>query len=269
MIVETIKINPVPGLSFLTEQEGKQCHKHMLDGHEIPGCTSISGLFQDDGWKFAWPVKLMYETSMARFRKVAGTGSAGWVEMKIEQIDALLKDTKNAWRKKRDKSADTGTMAHKYIEDYIQIGIKIPPTVNDEIKNIFNEFIRWEKEHVPVWCASELQVGSIVHGFAGILDALACNVTGGSLTLMDFKTSGAIKDEYAIQLAGLCICLEEMGVRIKQRAILHLPKEGKFEYRIIDSDLSRDKAAFLAALEFYRHKNLFMGRCKSDKRIAA
>lgn len=246
-----IDLKPIPGLSFLAEENGKPCHKHMLNGREIPGCTSISGLFQDDGWKFAWPVKEMYLNLHARLQN----------RQIINGVHLL--EAKSIWRRKRDKAADTGTIAHGYIEDYIKSGARVPPTQPAEVLNCFNEFIRWEGEFKPEWLGSEIQVGSAIWKFAGILDALA--KIDGCITLVDFKTSSDIKDDYAIQLAGLCIGLDECGVTVDQRAILHLPKEGPFEYRIIDSDLTQDKAAFLAGLNFYNHKNIFMGRMKNDR----
>jgi hypothetical protein len=129
-----------------------------------------------------------------------------------------------------------------------------------EIQNIVKNFLEWEKIYNPQWLASEIQVGSLKHRYAGILDALAImnDMFGEKVTLIDFKTSSGIKDDYNIQLAGLCICLEEMGLKVDQRAILHLPKEGKYEFKIIDTDLEFEKKCFLSGLDFYRYKNMFL-----------
>lgn len=254
-----LDLKPIPGLSFLAEEDGKPCHKHMLNGKEVPGCTSVSGLFQDDGWKFAWPVKLMEQRILEEVEKVA----SGCEEVYRKDLEEILKTAKNAWRVKRDKAADSGTRAHKLIEDYIA-GRTIKLTSEDaEVNHCLSEFFKWERIYKPVWLATEVQVGSAKHRFAGILDALAG--INGLVTLVDFKTSASIKDDYEIQLGGLCIGLEEMGMVVDRRAILHIPKEGDYEYRIIDTDLERDKEAFLAALNFLSHKNLFMGRHKKWK----
>lgn len=248
-------IKPLPGLSFLSEENGKPCHKHILNGEEVPGCTSVSGLFQEDGWKFAWGPKLMYDTLL----KLVETGQP------IGEGDLFR--AKSAWRRKRDKAADTGTIAHEIIAQHITMDNLLVHSQRD-VFHTLTRFSLWQEQYSPEWLACEVQVGSARYKFAGILDALV-NIDG-KLTLLDFKTSSAIKDDYAIQLAGLCIALEEMGVTVEQRAILHLPKvEGEnYEFRIIDSDLTKDKLAFLVGLEFYRHKNLFLARCKSDKRSA-
>lgn len=250
----------LPNLTFRSEENGKPCHKHIMDGEEVPGCTSISGLFQDDGWKFAWPPKIMEQVALQKL-------DAHWRrngDINYSQVQEIITSSKNAWRRKRDKSADTGVIAHGIIEQFIKTGEPQPRQKDPEVHNCFDQFLEWVAKYNPLWIGSEIQVGSVVHRFAGILDALAD--IGGQLTLVDFKTSAEIKDDYAIQLAGLCICLEEMGVKVSQRAILHLPKTGPYEFRIIDSDLEKDKAAFLAALEFYDHKNLFMARMKKEKK---
>lgn len=259
-----LTLTPIPGLSFLAEEKGKPCHKHMLNGVEIPGCTSVSGLFQDDGWKFAWPVKLMaekiIEQAMEEFKQES-SAAYGWG---IEHIAEVVLRHKNAWRQTRDSAADKGTDAHAIIEQYIKSHILPLPVKDLEVQHCVDQFMLWKEKCKPEFVASEVQVGSAKHRFAGILDALA--IINGRLTLLDFKTSGEIKDEYTIQLAGLCLGLEEMGVRVDARAILHLPKEGDYEFRYIRSNLEWDKEDFLAALNFYNHKNGFMGRMKSDRR---
>lgn len=254
--MNNVQLSIPPGLKFVSEEDGKPCHKHMLDGEEVPGCTSVSGLFQDDGWKFAWPVKLMAERLLRVIKN----------DVKICPDHVIA--AKGAWREKRDKSADTGTIAHKVIEEYLN-GVAVEVTSKGpEVEHCFNSFLQWQKQYQPEWLATELQVCSVKYRFAGILDALA--LINGKVTLVDFKTSADIKDDYAIQLAGLALCLAEMGLIVDQLAILHLPKDESesYEFRIIESDLDKNKLAFLVALEFYRHKNLFMARCKSDKRGA-
>ena len=232
--------------------------RHWLNGSQVPGCTSISALFSEDGWKFAWPPKLMGEKLLACLKSGVIIG------------ESHIKEAKNAWREKRDKSADTGTKGHEIIEYVIKQrmrGEQFPyvthheyEEISGEVANILDQFFLWEIETKPEWLASELQVASETHKFAGILDALAR--IDGKIVLIDFKTSSGIKDEYNIQLAGLCICLEEMGLPVDQRAILHLPKKGRYEYRIIDTDLEFEKECFLAGLKLYSYKNLFLARCK-------
>lgn len=259
-----ITLAPVPGLSFKSEEYGKPCHKHILNGGQIPGCTSVSGQFSEDGWKFAWPVKLMAEQIHADIDEHSGSGENVYVEIKRNSLNEIIQNAKNAWRRTRDSAAEKGTSAHFYIEEYVKTGAALALPDDKEIVNCLDNFFKWEKKYNVKWLASEIQVGSLKYVFAGILDALI--EIDGKIVLLDYKTSSSIKDEYNIQLAGLCICLEEMGVTVDARAILHIPKEGEYEFRIIDSDLAKDKLAFLVGLEFYRHKNLFLARCKNRKK---
>lgn len=243
-----------------TEDRSKAIHLHeqRIDGvwTPVPGATSIAGLFSEDFWKFAWPVKLMEE-------KLKET----WVEnvaFPQQIINSHLKQAKNAWREKRDKSADVGTEGHHLIEEWIKN--KTIPMVQSgtELANIVGEFKKWEDYAKPKWLASEIQVSSLEHRFCGILDAL-CEIDG-KLTLLDFKTGTSIKDDARIQLAGLMIALEEMGCVPDQRAILHLPKKGEYEFRLITGDLEYEKKDFLSAVPFYGRKNLFLERCKNREK---
>lgn len=261
MIQQPLFLNQIADLKFLTEQNGKPCHKHILNGREVPGCTSISGLFQDDGWKFAWPVKLMYEHAMDRFEKELSATP------EMSQIEGILRSAKFAWKKKRDKSADTGTTAHRMVEEWIKAGIIPPKSGNAEITNIIAEFFKWVEIEKPEFRASEVQVCSVVHQFAGILDVFAYIPRLGNV-LIDIKTSKDIKADYWVQLAGLRICLEEMGVTVDAQAILHLPKEGNYEFRVDQTTLAEEREDFVSALPFYARKNLFLTRYKQKKEAA-
>lgn len=225
-----------------------EAHQHLMlidyVWTEVPGCTTVAGLYQQDGWKFAWPVKLMYEYLLSYVEK----------RLLIEEVD--LKKAKGLWREKRDKAADSGNIAHKWIETYIKEGKKTEFPTDKDALSCVGEFLVWESEYKPEWLASEVQVGSVQHQFCGILDAVA--VINGKKVLLDFKTSSDIKPYFNIQLAGLWMCLVEQGFEPEERAILHLPKGDKHEYRTINTSLSFEQECFLSGLKHLRHKNMFM-----------
>lgn len=227
-----------------------------MNGIQVPGCTSVSGLFQDDGWKFGWPVKVMYE-------ELIGPVKAG---IKIDEV--FLREAKNAWRYVRNSAADTGTTAHRHVEEWVKYGIMPPTKASPEILNCIAGFFEFVGEYNPEWLGCEMQVGSAEYQFAGILDLIA-RVPGLGVTLIDIKTSKEIKAEYRIQLAGLALALMEQGVALDARAILHLPKSGAFELRLIESDLAKDQAKFLSGLQFLRAKNLFLAEAEHQKKEAA
>ena len=185
-----IKLKPMP-LEFLSN--GK--HVHLLSGSEVPGCTSVAKLFDDKGWMCPWAAKMAVEYVDKNLTS-------------IEQKAIVLKEAKTAWRKKRDTAGAKGTSAHEILEKYIKakisgipfdLGLFSDPEVNSAVQN----FLQWESENHVEWLASEVHVGSLVNGFAGILDFLA--VVNGVETLGDFKTSSGIRAEAYIQTAGLWI----------------------------------------------------------------
>jgi hypothetical protein len=121
------------------KEEG-HIHEMLIDGEwtEVPGATSISGLFQEDGWKFAWPVKLMeeklFEMAKESYDKseleLAGHGDVRryeGIKWDWNLLQDNLKKAKNAWREKRDKAADTGVAGHLIISQYILEKIKNEP----------------------------------------------------------------------------------------------------------------------------------------------
>src|SRR3990167_5223989 len=244
-------------------------HIHLLNGKQVCGCTSISKLFEEDGWKFAWPPKLAVEYIKERWGEN--------LPYNREYIDTTLQEGKNAWRKKRDKSADTGTLAHQWCEVYIKgkldgyeketilLGHTLP--IDEEILSCVIKFLDWESKNKVEWLASEVQVGSLKYNFAGILDW--CAIVNGIETLGDIKTSKDIKFSSYIKTAGLWICLEEQSWIPKQRMILHLPKESNKDYeaRIVPTNIEKDKEAFITGVLFYNQLNLFKGRSEGKKRF--
>jgi len=254
-------------------------HSMLINGQwqTVPGVTSVSALYQLDFWKFAWPVKLMEEKileeiKVAAFDRETHGGFLGGKDVQLEDVERITKKAKNAWREKRDKSADAGTLAHGAIEEWIKYEMTkgqkrkdgtylwwhTVSSLDSEQDNILQNFQTWVKRTNPLFFASELQVGSLTHSYCGILDAI-CEINGKKV-LLDFKTSATgDKPEYAIQLAGLAMALEEMGYKVDERAILWLPKKGNYKYIPITSDLEWDKKAFLAGLKFLSYKNQVLG----------
>lgn len=269
-----LNLTPIP-LEFMPKG-----HVHKLSGKRIPGVTTVSAFFEDDGWKFAWPVKIMEEKILQRLEEVAEMfdGQNRRKQVYLEDAIRVTQECKNSWREKRDKSATQGTNAHDWISSWVKNQIESTPSgissvflADKEEQNCIDSFLAWEKSIKPEWMASEVQVGSMTHQFAGILDAAA--IINGKKVLVDFKTGDKVKlkdmkgnefIKYSIvaQLAGLQLCLEEQGFVPDERAILHLPKEGKYEYVPVCTDVVQDQKDFLNALTFYRSKNLFQGRNK-------
>jgi len=235
-------------------------HVHILKGEMVPGCTTVSGMMPKE-WLAPWAAKETVEYILKnldeKFKAKILTNQL------TSEIKSVVMAGKNAWRMKRDKAADNGTRAHELIETYIKesqeplLELEVP-----EVQNAVKLFFGWLEKHKVEWIASELQVGSETHKFAGILDFLA--IVDGKFTLGDFKTSSGIHPEYYVQTAGLQIALEEMECPpIEQRLILHIPKTGNdFEARVVPTPIAHDKELFLCALQFYRCTKRLKDTCK-------
>lgn len=242
-----------------SEDRAKDIHLHEMftgEWNKVLGVTTIAKQFDGDGWKFAWPVKLMEEYVKARWKK-----DTIYFQ---NQIDATLKEGKNAWREKRDKAGDAGVAGHKHIERWIADGTWPPADSGEEIFNVFNQFLLWGEKNNPEWKASELQVGSLTHEYAGILDSL-CEIEG-VLWLVDFKTgkdvkiNKKVKPSIIAQLAGLQLALEEQGVKPLKRAVLHLPLKGEYEFIPVETDIEKDKEDFIGACVGLKSITRLMGR---------
>ena len=253
------------GLGF--KDEG---HIHSIKGiGEVPGCTSVSGLFGEDGWKFAWPVKLMEQGMVEQAISDSKDFPKGDSIFNVDYIVEMAKKYKNAWRQKRDKTKDLGVILHgdisRMIKEAIKAEIRILPieSVAKEFEESFKGFLEWQTDSNIEWLASEVQVGSLTHNYAGILDCIY--KIGDKVYLDDIKTSDKPKKEWKIQLAGLKMALREQGVNVDETGILLLRREGEFE-RISMNVTEADEKAFLVGLEFYRQKNLFAGRNRKEKK---
>ena len=165
---------------------------------------------------------------------------------KVKKMDgkeyfAFLKEAKGAFRRKTKEAAESGTIAHDYINNHIsnekqpkELILKINKDTN--AKNSVKAFDKWEKEHRVDWMASELVVGSEINEYGGKLDAIA--YVNNIPSLIDFKTSNQISSDYFLQVAAYQIALEEMGFMPLQRIILRIPKNGNdFETITIPNNL--------------------------------
>lgn len=244
----------------------EQGHKHLLEGIEVPGCTTISGLFDGNEWRAPWGAKMVVLKMLLLMRE---HHDGKWFLGK--DIRAWLKIAKKQWRSVLNTATDLGTLLHRRLEIYLKERIDSEDTLFEpkptEIPDIFKQqvedFLAWESACKVEWIASEFQVGSLTHKYAGIGDCLFC--INGRLVLGDIKTSKDFHANWRIQLIGLKIALEEMGCPpIDEIAVLHFPKNGVFKYIPIPIDFETEKKAFLVAKEFYSVLKLFKERTKTD-----
>ncbi len=153
----------------------------------------------------------------------------------------------------KKKAGERGSTIHDLVSKWIKKeNFEIPE--DEMIRNGFDAFLKFQKEHKAKWLESEKIVYSVKNNYVGILDALA--MIDDKLTLIDFKSSNGIWPEMRLQVAGYQIAWEEMTKRkIQKSTIIRFSKDtGEFEYRIM-SDPKLDQKAFLACVTIKRALN--------------
>ncbi|WP_278941172.1 hypothetical protein [Anaerotruncus colihominis] len=153
----------------------------------------------------------------------------GLVIPSVTSVMAPLSKAKYAGISERtlDKAADKGTAIHNSIENWIKFGIEdIPP----EHIGYFEAFRMWWDEFTPVVVGSEIRIFHNLMQYGGTADLIA--YIAGELTLVDYKSTYVISDmTCGVQLEGYTQALKSMGVPIQRKRILHLKKDGRYDFR--------------------------------------
>lgn len=123
-----------------------------------------------------------------------------------------------------EKAARRGTAIHNAVENFAKFGIEdIPPAYG----GYFQAFRTWWELRQPEVLATECRVYHKVLRYAGTAD-LIC-VIGGRVTLVDYKSSAQVNTKLcAVQLEGYDRAFESHGVKIDDRLILHLSRDGRY-----------------------------------------
>jgi len=233
------------GYTELPIEFNSKKHEYILDNLPLIGTTTIIGMKKKDFLMY-WTVKEMYKylkTNWKLSKKYTG-----------DEKEELLMSGKTAWTRKKDKALDSGTIAHDMIDDSIRSGEREDPEEieNEEVRNAYQAFIDWEKEHKIEYLASEIIVGSRKNWVAGTIDAVA--MVDDRLEVLDWKTSNQLSEDVFLQTASYRMCLEEGGVEgeIGRRCVRFDKKGNGFEDYVIPSDYNKDIRTFLSLLTTYR-----------------
>lgn len=156
--------------------------KYLLaDGKtRVPGVTTIVNRFKDSGGLIHW----------------------AWTQ------GTEGKDYRNT----RDDAADTGKIAHQWIEDYIHGGARtqFPNATAEQLTQAesgFTAFLDWATQVNLEVIATEIPLISEKHRFGGTLDAVAR--VAGQVVLLDWKTSNGVYADYIGQVAAYRELLRE------------------------------------------------------------
>lgn len=214
--------NPIE-LNYPFKIERDKRHRYTIDGVGVPGVTSIKSILPKrlEKWASEQCSKTIYEAVEKVWRETGATPS-------ISDFAYICDEAITAYAKQTTKAADTGTIVHGMCENYIR-GLEVAKVEEGSGADTgFKNFLRWEKEHNVVWRGVELMVGAWEEadgrGYAGQLDAIA--EINGVLTLVDFKTSKRIYEDYWVQLAAYYNALpKHVSSEIKDWQILRFDKE--------------------------------------------
>ena len=237
-------------------------HIYSVAGKQVYGVTNIIGVL-------AKPALIFWASNMAA--EYAQSNLQPGKALDEIQIKNLVEGIRTAHRIKKEMAADIGTIGHQWIANYIKARLEKKPLpkkpINEELKAGIEGFFKWAKENKIVLAKSEQKIYSKKYKFAGTYDLEA--LIGGKKTIIDFKFSNAIYDEYVLQASAYLKAREEElqkeysgGVKI-----LRLSKQkndiAPFEVRNINrEEVDRYFRIFLYCLGIYRFQ-------MENKKIAA
>lgn len=161
--------------------------------------------------------------------------------IKIPAVSAILEPLSSAnygtvSRSVLNRAAEKGTAVHNAIENWIKFGIE---DIDPAWQGYFDAFLQWWAENVPEPLGSEVRIYHRLLMYAGTCDLIA--VIDGKTVLVDYKTSAQVSAMvYGVQLEAYAQALEQLGVRIDRKLILHLKKDGTFaEHEFPAKDVER------------------------------
>lgn len=169
---------------------------------------------------------------------------------------SMIKAGKNP-RDKTRYAASVGSAVHKMIESKI-LGletVEIPDLTDQqeiEASLFFKGFVRFCSDWSPEFLTCEKQVVNSVYG--GTIDAIA--IIGGKKFILDFKTSSAVRLNYAIQLAAYNMLLKEDAPSDYGLGVVHLLGDGGYDFvRVNDEKVPKLGQVFMNMLSIYEMLN--------------
>lgn len=211
------------------------------------------------------------------------------------EVKSWLDRARFAHRDYKEAAADTGKLAHAWIEDYLRVVIRHgpqDPQIQELLANMPEDprarngcqaAMAWITKHKVRWVYTERKIYSRLHDYAGTCDGVAYVTACGDpeccgrwikneagrwnlvaetfvdvLAVTDWKTSNDLYMEYELQVAAYLKALnEELGMSIQHRFITRLDKDdASFESRYLPPDtIDRDFNTFRRCLALYRAIN--------------
>lgn len=251
-------------------------HTYTLDGEELLGVSTVAkigGAEETWGIASAWGFRIGYEGAYDCIEGIGPAEEQVFIRDKEHLREELKRRGLTPWSV-RDKAADRGSWVHDILERLGQEGEVVTAGFLDSFSEEYRGHVRavlaWFLDYRPVFVATEVQVTSAEHGFAGRYD-IRCLISeerllerlgeltieyrdvGDILCLVDLKTS---KDVYPTthfpQLAGYELASVEMGFPPTQaQFVLQTNSDGTYQFKQSWSE-PEDFLAYLGALKAIR-----------------
>lgn len=156
----------------------------------------------------------------------------------------------------RKTAATAGTVAHDWVEDYINGRELRTPDASREICDLaraaFDVFLKWKENTKLEVKYTEVALVSEEHQFGGRLDAIG--LVGNELVLVDWKTSNSVYADYLYQLAAYGVLWTENYPEHKLVGGYHLlrfaKEQGDFAHHYY-GNLDDEAETFLKMRELY------------------
>lgn len=213
-------------------------HVHKLGDKRMHGVTSILRMWGDPSALVNW---------------AANQAVDYLYNLDNEPTQDQWNEARTAHLRKRDKAGDKGTEVHAELE--IMVNDMIDGTLNGEYSGVTMDVYEWMLAEDIRPLASEMNVWSETHWFAGIADAVI--EKDGKKYILDFKTSNSLQTKHFYQMGAYSIAVKEMKkeAKVDGVVIVHIPKGKSFKpeknvyWRY---DIEALEKAFLNILETYK-----------------
>lgn len=242
-------------------------HFYQLGSDETyyPGVTTVLKVV-DKPALIPWALNSMESHAYELITKKSLESFAGTGEFRINlsdlELKAILKESKNIYKKKAEEAADIGSRVHQAIDALIK-GEKLSH-ISDDMKPAIDGFLDWKSSHSLKIEAGDTKLGSKMFGYGGSLDFVAFE--GSEAIIFDIKTTKKRKDrdhgiypEYAKQLSAYARAFTETyGIPVKEVWALWLNKEKAGFKPLKVSNINLCFENFLACLKIYNSQKFEM-----------
>jgi hypothetical protein len=179
---------------------------------------------------------------------------------RIPAVSTILKPLSSELYKDIDEddlktAADRGTSIHESAENYAKFGVE---EFTESTEPYVRAFVEWWNKYNPIPIASEYRTYHPLYRYAGTAD-LVCLIKD-KLTLVDYKSSVTFSEMLTrLQLEAYSKAIKTHGNTIEEKAVLHLQKNGSFEFIQHKPSDSEAWETFGSLLTVYNYKQKYLG----------